>query len=112
MRQSLPALRRQPADRPFASSSDTSERDEIRNQRLRLLRHAALFVGTADRPKIAPAAGVAGRRGGKSAQLDGPVDDPQREGALRARVVIDRDAVLAEAAGSRAVIQPPLGDAD
>ena len=76
---------------------------------LGLARHALLLAGPATGAEVAPGAGALGWRRRQKPLLHGAIDDRQDLEPCR-RVVVYRNGALAEAAGSRAVVQPAGGD--
>src|SRR5439155_26226348 len=83
-----------------------SQRVEVGELVFGLPRDALFFAWTAHGAEVAPGARALGRRGGQESVLDGAIDDRERLQPLTARVVVDRNLVLDETAGRRAVEQP------
>src|SRR5678816_729231 len=72
----------------------------------RLVGDAPRLMGAADRKEVAPRARALAGRGGQEAELDGAIDDLERLEADPAVALVDRDLVIDEAAGGRAIEQP------
>src|SRR5215470_7163945 len=71
-----------------------------------------LLARTADGTEIAPGARAFGRRGHGKTVLHGAIDNFKNFETLPLRVVVDRNRMLAETAGGRAVKETPFDDMD
>src|SRR4051812_3657930 len=87
-----------------------AQRLEIRQAIARLSTHAFFFARTADRPEVAPGARPIAGRGGEESRLDRAIDDLEHLQPLAARVVVDRNRLVHEAADGRRVIKTTLDD--
>src|ERR1043166_5743497 len=83
-----------------------SQRFEVAELLGGLVGDAARLVGTAHGEKVTPRTRARIRRRGKKAELDRAVDDLERLEADPAVRLVDRDLVVDEAAGRRAVEEP------